>query len=972
MGGGGDPAACGCRTLAARIGATPQRYRADGPVVPVTGAPGAHLDCRDACPVADHRAARLQRGGADRPRPRRAVRLSPAPRRRRARGRPASAELPARSRSSSSTTAAPTGPPTLVRGPRRSTAGRTTLRAPDVRTAARARRCGRHARRRRRPHRLRRRRHGDAARRAAAARRGARGRRRRARLPDPARRLGHARDRSPASGACSARRSTRSRRSGSSARSRTRSAGSRASGGTSRATCSRGSGSPASCSTSSSSTSPGGAATADRDRARSAGRTAAARGCSPACGLAMRVAWDLFRIPLLHRDVSGRAARDRARPIGRLSAAAGDRPGGAARLLPSLAIVLVRRRRRRRRWPSPATRSATTSSPTTRRRPGPRRAAAYDTSFEAAGGFGLFYYPPTFIPLVLPFGAAAGDDRASGRGSRCCSARSRSASRSCRCRATVRWLDRAPRRPVVAVPVRDQARPGRPDPVPAVRDRLALARSTRRGSGVERGARGGDQAPARAHARLGAPHPALARPSRPARSSLVVLAVARDARRRARGMVGLPDRSSGRVSDPITTPHNVTPGAIAYRLGRLARARRRASSGLDGRRSSAVVVAALRLRRPRALVPGRGDREPAAVADPVGPLRDAAAAPVAWLRRSRALVGDRRPLATSVVLVGAIPPWVYPVAFWATLLGVVVVGLRRRDRAITAGLRGPIRAADRVNATSAASAATGRLFTKPMTIGSHTLPPLGLVALATIGASLLVVVAVTRWAVPSDELAYWLGAERLAAGEPLYDLALPIGSPYAYWYPPPLAQVLAPFALFVPDMWFVGRVDGDAMGCLFFLGNRRILVALALIAYLPVAVELWYRNVHLLIAVLAVLAIRKSSLFWHPRRRSRSRPRSGPVPARPRARSGVRRGRARRAGDPGRERLARRLRRGTSSWISCCSRAAVPGRASCPSRSRSGSSPRSCWWSSPGGSAVAGAEMPADRRRSSSAIRPYG
>ena len=29
---------------------------------------------------------------------------------------------------------------------------------------------------------------------------------------------------------------------------------------------------------------------------------------------------------------------------------------------------------------------------------------AYDTSFEAAGGFGLFYYPPTFIPLVMPFG----------------------------------------------------------------------------------------------------------------------------------------------------------------------------------------------------------------------------------------------------------------------------------------------------------------------------------------------------------------------------------------------------------------------------------------------------------------------------------------------------------------------------------------------------------------------------------------
>lgn len=28
----------------------------------------------------------------------------------------------------------------------------------------------------------------------------------------------------------------------------------------------------------------------------------------------------------------------------------------------------------------------------------------YDTSFQAAGGFGLFYYPPPFAPLVLPFG----------------------------------------------------------------------------------------------------------------------------------------------------------------------------------------------------------------------------------------------------------------------------------------------------------------------------------------------------------------------------------------------------------------------------------------------------------------------------------------------------------------------------------------------------------------------------------------
>ena len=33
--------------------------------------------------------------------------------------------------------------------------------------------------------------------------------------------------------------------------------------------------------------------------------------------------------------------------------------------------------------------------------------AAYDTSFQGAGGFGLFYYPPIFVPMILPFGLPA-------------------------------------------------------------------------------------------------------------------------------------------------------------------------------------------------------------------------------------------------------------------------------------------------------------------------------------------------------------------------------------------------------------------------------------------------------------------------------------------------------------------------------------------------------------------------------------
>ena len=43
---------------------------------------------------------------------------------------------------------------------------------------------------------------------------------------------------------------------------------------------------------------------------------------------------------------------------------------------------------------------------------------------------------------------------------------------------------------------------------------------------------------------------------------------------------------------------------------------------------------------------------------------------------------------------------------------------------------------------------------------------------------------------------------------------------------------------------------------LWWLAGRDVLLALALIAFPPVAVEFWYRNIHLILAVLIVLAIR--------------------------------------------------------------------------------------------------------------------
>jgi hypothetical protein len=145
----------------------------------------------------------------------------------------------------------------------------------------------------------------------------------------------------------------------------------------------------------------------------------------------------------------------------------------------------------------------------------------------------------------------------------------------------------------------------------------------------------------------------------------------------------------------------------------------------------------------------------------------------------------------------------------------------------------------------------------PRQVGRLTMPSPLVVVLAAIGAVLLLVVAVNRWAVPSDEHAYWLAAQRLLNGEPLYDPTASIVTPYAYWYPPVLAQVLAPVAAVLPSAAFTAAWTVLLLVCVWFLGGRSPLGALALVAFLPVAVELWFRNIHLVLAVLVVLGLRR-------------------------------------------------------------------------------------------------------------------
>ena len=132
-----------------------------------------------------------------------------------------------------------------------------------------------------------------------------------------------------------------------------------------------------------------------------------------------------------------------------------------------------------------------------------------------------------------------------------------------------------------------------------------------------------------------------------------------------------------------------------------------------------------------------------------------------------------------------------------------------------------------------------------------------LVILAAIGASLLLVVAVNRWAEPSDEHAYWLAGQRLLAGEPLYDPSATSTTPFAYWYPPIVAQVMAPISAVLPSFVFSAAWTVLMLGCLWWLAGRNVLAALAICAFPPVAVELWFRNVHLILAALLVLAIRR-------------------------------------------------------------------------------------------------------------------
>lgn len=131
------------------------------------------------------------------------------------------------------------------------------------------------------------------------------------------------------------------------------------------------------------------------------------------------------------------------------------------------------------------------------------------------------------------------------------------------------------------------------------------------------------------------------------------------------------------VSDPITTPHNFTPGAIAFQMGTgtatAALIQLAASIAVVG----AVIIAAWRAAASASFLVGVMASQ---LLSPV--LWDHYAMllllPVAWLLQRQHRWAVLVPLALSIPLVSVLPPAVYPLSFGLLLGGVLLVGVRDR------------------------------------------------------------------------------------------------------------------------------------------------------------------------------------------------------------------------------------------------------------------------------------------------------
>ncbi len=296
---------------------------------------------------------------------------------------------------------------------------------------------------------------------------------------------------------------------------------------------------------------------------------------------------------------------------------------------------------------------------------------AYDMSFEGAGGFGLFYYPPTFIPLVLPFGLLAPG------------------------LATWLWIAGLLVAFAVGVAVLPVGRSTKWLLVLVAGLSWPFVYAIKLGqvgqllfllfaigwrwldTGPVLGAAGGLGAAIKIQPGVVLAWAFLTRRWSAVVTGGVVLAVLASLATLLAGAQAWTDFFTliGRVTDPITTPDNVTPGAVLYQAGVA-----RGPAALIQYASMALalavfVVAALRM------APVPSYLVAVIVSQLLSPiLWDHYALllllPVAWLVDRGHWWGVVFVVATPWVAAGAIPPWIYPVAFWGCLAAVAIIGRR--------------------------------------------------------------------------------------------------------------------------------------------------------------------------------------------------------------------------------------------------------------------------------------------------------
>jgi hypothetical protein len=306
----------------------------------------------------------------------------------------------------------------------------------------------------------------------------------------------------------------------------------------------------------------------------------------------------------------------------------------------------------------------------------------YDMSFTETGGFGLFYYPPTFAPLILPFGALSGQAAtwlwiAISLAFFLVGVAALPTSR------TVRWW-------IVflagwSFPFVYAVKLGQVGPI--LFGLLALGwRWFDRPAWL--GVTGALGAAIKIQPGLVFFWAGLTGRWRAAAIGAVTLLVLAAVATLLAGVGAWTDFLTllRTVSDPITTEHNFTPGAVAFQLGMPADA-----AALLQFASTigviAILIASVRLATDEAsyLITVVASQ----LISPI--LWDHYAMllllPVAFLLSAGRWWAAVIPLVTAWPLVGLTPPLVYPVVFWATLIVTFLVGHAARDPRTSLGER---------------------------------------------------------------------------------------------------------------------------------------------------------------------------------------------------------------------------------------------------------------------------------------------